>query len=225
MAMTVNTKDTTALSDAELAEMADLCVDREPNFDIGFLSKQREEWVLVTFAREGKRLRGYSFSTLERIGGTPSLLIGLMLIDRNAKSDLALKSILHDQFRRALLAFPDEDVLLGSRLTSPDGYRAFAGLDDVVPRQGYKPTGEDRAWGRRLAKRFGAEKAIDDKTFVMTVTPGPVGGLDYVAAKGAIPEGVGEFFECIQCDKGQRLVVFGWAMAESLASGKLPRKI
>jgi len=29
--------------------------------------------------------------------------------------------------------------------------------------------------GRRLAKRFGSEKSIDDKTFIMTVTPGPVG--------------------------------------------------
>jgi len=51
----------------------------------------------------------------------------------------------------------------------------------------------------------------------------PVGGLDYVAAKASLPEGVEEFFTDISCDKGQRLVVFGWAMAESLASGKLPR--
>jgi hypothetical protein len=146
-----------------------------------------------------------------------------LLVDRNAKSDQTLKSILHDQFRRALLAFPDEDVLLGSRLTTPDGFRAFAGLDDVVPRLGYKPTGEDRAWGRRLAKRFGSEKSIDDKTFVMTVTPGPVGGLDYVAAKGVIPVGAATHFEGLRPEKGQRLVVFGWAMAESLASGKLPK--
>ena len=146
MSMTVTTKDTTALSDAELVEMADLCVDREPNFDIGFLSKEKENWVLVTQCREGNKLRGYSFCTLERIGGTPSLLVGLLLVDRNAKADQTLKAILHDQFRRALLAFPDEDVLLGSRLTSPDGFRAFLGLDDVVPRLGYKPTGEDRAW-------------------------------------------------------------------------------
>jgi len=221
MAMTVSTKDSTALSDVELAEMADLCVDREPNFDIGFLSKQREEWVLVTHAREGAKLRGYSFCTLERIGGTPSLLIGLLLVERSAKSDQTLKAILHDQFRRALLAFPDEDVLLGSRLTSPDGYRAFLGLEDVVPRLGYKPTGEDRAWGRRLAKRFGAEKAIDDKTFVMTVAAGSVGGLDYVASKGPIPEGAHAIFESVDAEKGQRLVVFGWAMAEALASGKL----
>lgn len=221
--MIVTTKDTTALSDAELAEMADLCVNREPNFDIGFLSKQRDEWVLVTVVREGNKLRGYSFGTLERIGGTPSLLVGLLLIDRNAKSDQTLKAILHDQFRRALLAFPDEDVLLGSRLTNSHGFRAFGGLEDVVPRLGYRPTGEDRAWGRRLAKRFGSEKAIDDKTFVMTVSPGPVGGLDYVAAKGAIPEGADTFFEGLEPENGQRLVVFGWAMAESLATGKLPK--
>jgi hypothetical protein len=168
-------------------------------------------------------LRGYSFGTLERIGGTPSLLVGLLLVDRNAKADQTLKAILHDQFRRALLAFPDEDVLLGSRLTSPDGFRAFAGLEDVVPRLGYKPTGEDRAWGRRLAKRFGSEKSIDDKTFIMTVSPGPVGGLDYIASKGPIPDGVATFFTGLKPHKGERLVVFGWAMAESLASGKLPK--
>ena len=117
MAMSASTKDTTALSDAELAEMADLCVDRDPKFDIGFLSKQREEWVLVTTVREGNKLRGYSFCTLERIGGTPSLLLGVALVDRNAKSDQTLKCLLADQFRRALLAFPDEDVLLGLRLS------------------------------------------------------------------------------------------------------------
>jgi hypothetical protein len=218
----VTTKDTTALSDAELAEMADLCVDRDPNFDIGFLSKQRDEWVLVTVARENNKLRGYAFCTLERIGGTPAMLIGVSLVDRNAKADQTLKAILTDQYRRALLAFPDEDVLLGTRLISPDGFRAFTGLNEVVPRVGYKPTGEDRAWGRRLAKRFGNEKAIDDKTFIMSEAHGPVGGLDYVA-KGVVPEGATTLFKGVKPAKGDRLVVFGWAMAEQLASGKLPK--
>jgi hypothetical protein len=222
MSITATTKDTTALSDAELAELADLCVDREPNFDIGYLSKQREEWVLVTVARENNKLRGYAFCTLERIGGTPSMLIGLAVIDRNAKSDQTLKAILTDQYRRALLAFPDEDVLLGTRLISPDGFRAFVGLNDIVPRVDYKPTGEDRAWGRRLAKRFGNEKAINDQTFIMSVPEKPVGGLDYVA-KGVVPEGATTLFKGVKPNKGDRLVVFGWAMAEQLASGKLPK--
>jgi len=77
MSFEVGTKDCTSLSDNELAEMADLSADHESQFDIGFLSKQCEEWVLITTVREGTKLRGYSFCTLERIGGTPSMLIGV----------------------------------------------------------------------------------------------------------------------------------------------------
>lgn len=223
MAMAASTKDTTALSDAELVEMADLCVDRDPKFDIGFLSKQREEWVLITTVREGKKLRGYSFCTLERIGGTPSLLVGVALVDRNAKSDQTLKCLLGDQFRRALLAFPDEDVLLGLRLLAPDGYRAFTGLQDVVPRCEHRPTGEERAWARRLAKRFGNEKGLDDRTFVLSSEANPVGGLDYVVAKAAIPEDAASLFRAVKQNRGQRLVAFGWAMAEDLAKGRLTK--
>jgi hypothetical protein len=223
MALTVTTKDTTALSEADIDEMAALCAGRHPHFDQEFLTEQRESWVLISQVREGDKLRGYSFCTLERIGGTPALLVGVALVDRNSKSDQALKALIADQFRRALLAFPDEDVLLGMRLTSPDGFRAFSGLEEIVPRVGYKPTGEDRAWGRRLAKRFGSEKFLDDKTFILSPDVTPVGGLDYVVAKAAIPEGAEAVFKGVKADKGQRLVAFGWAMAEALASGKLPK--
>src|SRR5581483_10880051 len=167
MPIVVSTKDCTALSDAELAEMADLSAERPPGFDIGFLSKEREAWVLITQAREGNKLRGYSFCTLERIGGTPSLLVGLALVDRTSKAESALKAMMSDQYRRALLAFPDEDVLLGTRLLAADGFRAFGGLVDVVPTPGHKPSGEERAWARRLAKRFGCESRLDDRAFVL----------------------------------------------------------
>src|SRR5277367_2397021 len=189
MPIVVSTKDCTALSDAELVEMADLCADRPPGFDIGFLSKERESWVLITLAREGNKLRGYSFCTLERIGGTPSLLVGLALVDRTSRAEAALKGIMADQYRRALLAFPDEDVLLGTRLLTPDGFRAFAGLDDVVPRPDHKPTGEERAWARRLAKRFGSEGRLDDRTFVIAGDGSLAGGLDFQAAKIKLAEG------------------------------------
>src|ERR1700730_4219264 len=136
MAFEVGTKDCTALSDAELAEMADLCVDRAPGFDIGFLSKQCEEWVRVSLVREGTKLRGYSFSTLERIGGTPSLLVCVATVDRTAKAEQAMRLLLGDQYRRALLAFPDEDVLVGTRLASAEAYQAFGGLAAVGRRPG-----------------------------------------------------------------------------------------
>jgi hypothetical protein len=223
MSIHVETKDCTSISDAELAEMADLCAEREPRFDIGFLSKQREEWVLVTRAREGNKLRGYAFSTLERIGGTPSLLIGLATIDRTSRSDTVLRSMMGDKYRRALLAFPDEDVLVGTRLLGPDGFKAFAGLTDVVPAPAARASGEERAWGRRLAKRFGADGRIDDRTFVVTGDGLEAGGFDFASHKSEPSVDVVTFFESVNCSNGGRLVTFGWAMAEDLAAGKLGR--
>jgi hypothetical protein len=221
MSIQVETKDCTAINDTELAEMADLCAEREPRFDIGFLSKQREEWVLATRAREGTKLRGYSFSTLERIGGTPSLLIGVATVDRTARADTVLRAMMGDKYRRALLAFPDEDVLVGTRLLTAEGFRVLAGLTDVVPGPKHKATGEERAWGRRLAKRFGAESRIDDRTFILCGDGSEAGGFDFGGPKVKAPEEAVPLFKTVEAANGGRLVAFGWAMAEDLAGSKL----
>ena len=223
MAIQVETKDCTALSDAEMGEMADICADGPSRYDVGLLSKQREEWVLVTQARDGTRLCGFSFCTLERIGGTPCLLIGLASVKRGAKRDTVLKGLMADQYRRALLAFPDEDVLLGTKLIDPAGFQAFRGLDDIVPRPGHKASGEERAWGRRLAKRFGAEGRIDDRTFVVQGDGNTCGALDHESLKDGPDPEVSAFFTTLDRDRGDYLIAFGWAMAEELAAGKIGR--
>jgi hypothetical protein len=222
MPMVVETKDCTALTDTELEELADLGVEAS-GFDIGFLSKEREIWVLVTTVRDGRKLRGYSFCTLERIGGTPSLLVGVASVDRTTRAESALKVMMADQFRRALLAFPDEDVLLGTRLLAPEGFRAFGGLADVVPAPGSRATGEERAWARRLAKRFGCDGRLDDRTFVLKGDGSTAGGLDFHHPKVKLPDNVEQLFCGLDPAKGDRLVAFGWAMAEDLAAGKFSR--
>ena len=219
MAIEVETKDTTALSDAELAEMADLCADGPAGYEIGLLSKQREEWVLISEARDAGKLLGFSFCTLERIGGTPCLLWGLASIRRNAKRDTVLKALCGDQFRRAVLAFPDEDVLVGTRFIDPGAFQSFKGLEDVVPRPGHKATGEERAWSRRLAKRFGAEGRIDDRTFIVTGDGSAPGVLDFETLKPeAVDTEVAAFLAPIDRERHDCLIAFGWAMAEELAA-------
>ena len=219
MGMDVETKDCTALGDGELSEMAAICADGPAGFEIGLLSKQRDEWVLVTQARENGKLCGFAFCTLERIGGTPCVLIGLASVKRNAKRDGVLKAIVSDQLRRAWLAFPDEDVLVGTRFVDPSGFQAFKGLEDIVPRPGHKATGEERAWSRRLAKRFGAENRIDDRTFVVTGDGNRPGVLDVESLK---PEAIGAdvraYFKGLDHARGDSLIGFGWAMAEDLAA-------
>jgi hypothetical protein len=219
MAIVVDTKDCTALSDAELGDMADICVEGPAGYDVGLLSKQRDEWVLVTQAREGNKLLGFSFCTLERIGGTPSVLIGLASVKRNGKRDAVLRALVGDQLRRAVLAFPDEDVLVGTRILDPSGFQAFKGLEDVVPRPGHKATGEERAWGRRLAKRFGAEGRIDDRTFALSGDGNSSPGLDFESAKAdGISPDILVFFKSVKKARGDALVAFGWAMAEDLVA-------
>ncbi len=63
MALEASTKDCTSLGDAELAEMADLSTAGQ-GLEAGLLSKQAEEWVLVTQVFDGTKLRGFVFSTL-----------------------------------------------------------------------------------------------------------------------------------------------------------------
>jgi hypothetical protein len=219
MAIEVETKDCTQLSDAELAEMADLCAEGPSRFEAGLLSKQAELWVLITQAREGGKLKGYSFSTLERIGGTPCVLIGLAAVKRTSKRDTALKAVMHDEYRRAVLAFPDEDVLIGTRFVDASGFEAFKLLDDIVPRPGHKTTGEERAWGRRLAKRFGIENGnYDDRTFVAKGDGAYPCVLDHESLKPeAIDADVQAQFKPINTKRGDSLIAFGWAMAEFLA--------
>jgi hypothetical protein len=222
MATEVETKDCTALTDAELGEMADICADGPANYDVGLLSKQREEWVLITQVRDNGKLCGFSFCTLERIGGTPCLLVGLASVRRGAKRDSVLRHIMADEYRRALLAFPDEDVLVGTRLIDPAGFQAFKGLQDIVPRPGHKATGEERAWGRRLAKRFGAEGRIEDRAFVVKGDGNACGVLDHEAMKpeDVDPE-VAVLFSKLDRARGDSIIAFGWAMAEDLAEGRL----
>ncbi len=223
MTLEVETKDCTALSDAELAEMADIVTDGPAGFDIGLLSKQPEAWVLITQVRDATKLVGFSFCTLERIGGTPCLLWGLASVKRNSKRDQILKSLVSAQFRRAVLAFPDEDVLIGTRFIDPGAFSAFKGLEDICPRPGHKPSGEERAWSRRLAKRFGAEGRIDDRTFVVTGDGAACGVFDFSPPKPEmIDADVAAFFEGLDGDRRDVLIGFGWAMAEELASKHAP---
>jgi len=218
MALDITTKDCTALSDAELAEMADLCAGGGICYEVGLLSKEVEEWVLVTQVYEGNRLRGFSFSSLERIGGTPAVLIGPAGIKRTSKRDSYLRAIVGDNLRRALMAFPDEDVLIGTRMIDPGAFEAYKPLVDVIPRPGHKVSGEERAWGRRLAKRFYIESDRYDEHIFTIIGDGTLPlALDHESLRPekTDPE-LARQFAHLDIERGDALVTFGWIMAEEL---------
>jgi hypothetical protein len=220
MAIEVDTKDCTAVTDGELDEMAELSGESRHPFSVGLLSKQTEEWVLLTTARENGRLKGYVFCTLERIGGTPSVLMALGAVVKNSKRTTVVRALMNEMYHRALMAFPDEDVLVGSRFDEPSGFELFSSLDDIVPRPGHRASGEERAWGRRLVKRFGIEAGCyDDRTFIVTGDGegDPSVLFDFESAKlDKIDADVAAVFDDVHHDHGDHLIAFAWAMAENL---------
>jgi hypothetical protein len=212
MAIQVDTRDCAALGDADLDEMASM----GGAFDIGTVSKAKEDWVLSTTARIDGTLHGFMFATLERIGGTPCVLLGLLSVKRTSKRDQVLKGLMGEAYHRALMAFPDEDVVVGTRFVAADALEAFKQLGEMIPRPGHRAVGEERAWGRRLAKRFGVDSTYDEQSFVVKAN-GQSGFLDHESLKPekTKPE-VAAQFATVNVKKGGALVVHGWTMAESL---------
>lgn len=218
MALEVETKDCTALSDGEVAEMAKMTVD-DTDADIDALSQeitsQRSEWVLVSHVRDGEKMHAYGFCTLERVGGDPTILMGLADVRPSNRAGAALRMMVADQMRRAVLAFPDEDVLLGCQMTDAAAMEAFKPLHQVVPRPGYEANAEDRQWGRRLSKRFSVRGNYSAKEFKVTGEGQPAMAIRHVAAK-KVDAKLAALFDGVNAERGDALVVFGWAMREEL---------
>ena len=219
MALEVETKDCNALSDADISDMADLCAEAPLPYEAGELSKQAEEWVLCCQALDNGRLKGFAYYTLERIGGTPAIIIGLGSIGRSSRRDSVMRGMVTDLMHRAVMAFPDEDVVVGLRMQSPDGFEMLKSFKDIVPRPDHKVSGEERAWGRRFAKRFGISPLrYADRAFIGKGKGETPCALDHESSKPeSIDPDVAAFFKDLNVANGDVLIGFGWAMSEDLA--------
>jgi len=211
MPLEVTTNDASSLTTDDLDEMASI----EGAFDVAALTQAQEDWVLATVARVDGKLHGFMFSTLERIGGTPCVLIGMFSVRRNSKRETVLRGLMGEAYHRALMAFTDEDVVVGSRFVNADGLEAFDKLDEVTPSPDSRAVGEERAWGRRLAKRFGVDSKYDAKSFI--AKNGQSGFLDFESAKPEQLDGDAvEMLSAVQADGGDVMIAYGWTMAEDL---------
>ncbi|MEO6652878.1 MAG: hypothetical protein ABIP17_09510 [Ilumatobacteraceae bacterium] len=211
MPLEVTTNDASSLTVEDLEEMASM----EGAFDVDSLTKAQEDWVLATIARVDGKLHGFMFSTLERIGGTPCVLIGMFSVRRNSKRDTVLRGLMGEAYHRALMAFPDEDVVVGSRFVNADGLEAFDKLDEVTPSPDSRAVGEERAWGRRLAKRFGVDSKYDAKSFI--AKNAQTGFLDFESAKpDQLDSDKVEMMSAVEAGGGDVMIAYGWTMAEDL---------
>jgi hypothetical protein len=216
--MDVESRDSVSLKPAELDELGQLVSDVGLPLQDEQLDRHVEQFPLVAIAAFEGDSQGFLFGSLERIGGTPCILWGLGTVRRGRNARLALDALVAELYRRAAISFPDEDVLVAGRVAHPAAYALLGVLNDVCPRPKYTPNGEERAWGRRLARRFGCDARYDDRTFRLEGHGAPELVLDArtVKAGGKVAaELIGE----VDPARGEAVIAYGWAMAEALADG------
>ncbi len=217
MVLNVVTKDAEQFTDLEAGVFGDLVVP-SVDWSVGFLTKEIEAWSLVSKVTSGNRLAGFAYGSLERIGGTPVVLFGLVSTAGSPEPASVLNVLADEYLTRARISFPDEDVLIAARCTQRSHLQIFAGLSDVCPVGGGRIGGEERAWGSRLAKRFQAAE-FDRKSMIMachddssrfdSADTGP-GSLRSTADFSSQP--------FTQMKPNDHLIVWGWAPADYLNS-------
>jgi hypothetical protein len=216
--MQIESRDSVSLKPAELDELGQLLASVGLSGMDHELEAHVESFPLVVLAAEDAGAYAFLFGSLERVGGTPCILWGLGAVRRGRQAGAAVKGLVGELYRRAAISFPDEDVLVAGRIGHPAAYSLLGGLADVVPRPDYSPTGEERAWGRRLARRFGCESLYDDRAFKLAATGNPGAVLDASTVKGggkAATAVVGS----VDVTRGEAVIAFGWATADALANG------
>ena len=172
--------------------------------------------MLSTVARIDGKLHGFSFSTLERIGGTPCVLHRHDERRRHSKRDQVLHGLMDEAYHRALMAFPDEDVVVGSRFVAADALDGFKELDEVTPQPGLAGGRRGAGVGSPARQAIRRRQAYDEKTFVVTAN-GRGGFLDFESLE-AREDRAAHIARCSTASPptGGSLIVYGWTMAEDL---------
>jgi hypothetical protein len=220
--MNVESRDSVSLKPAELDEFAQLLAGNGLALSDEQIDLQIEAFPLAVVALADGEVHGVMLGSLERIGGTPTILWGLGVARKGKQAAPALKAMTGELSRRAAISFPDEDVLVAARLAQPSCYVLLQSYADVVPRPGYTPNGEDRAWGRRLAKRYGNDGHFDDREFKVAVKgrkPPCLAVLDTSPVKATGGAKIASLVGTLDAARGQAMIAFGWAVAEELAAG------
>ena len=212
-----------SLKPAELDELGQFVAGIGLPLPDQLLDGHVEQFPLVAVVSEDDELHGFLFGSLERIGGTPCILWGLGATRKGRTARPALEGLVGELYRRAAISFPDEDVLVAGRVAHPAAYSLFTALSDVCPRPKYTPNGEERAWGRRLARRFGCDARYDERAFKLKKGGGSEPVLDArhvkLGGKAAV-----DLVGTLNPAKGEALIAYGWAMAEQLADGLAVKK-
>ena len=187
------------------------------------LDHQVEQFPLVVLAYTEDDLQGVLLGSLERIGGTPSILWGAGVARKGKDAAATLRTMTSELSRRAAISFPDEDVVVAARIHRPSAYTLLQTL-----RERGAPARATRRTARTARGAGGSPSAsassghFDDRSFRVAVKgrkPPCVPVLDASPIKATGGAKIVSLVGELDANKGQAMIAFGWAVAEDLAAG------
>jgi len=202
----VLTQDCSSLTQTDIEQMSALS-STGADWGEKIIEVCAEKWVLCITARHEDNLDGFLMTSLERIGGTPTVLIGLACLPKGDKE--VFQAIRSELLRKAFVSFPDEDVIITIRTSEYGPLNFLEGLDDCHPNVAKAPNGEQRAWGRRIAKRF--EVGEFDDVLMQASSEFEYKFFDYPGDEASVKETF-----TLSKDFNKFNVAWGWALTEYL---------
>ena len=160
--------------------------------------------------------------SLERIGGTPAILWGLGVARKGKQAAAALKAMTGELSRRAAISFPDEDVLVATRLVAAELLRVARELREPRaasrlrperrrPRVGPPPGEAVRA--RPALRRSRLHRRGEEPQADVRADPRREPGEGNRWREGRLAR------RRLDATRGKAMIAFGWAVAEELAAG------
>ena len=219
--MRVESRDSVSLKPAELDELGQLArLGGAPAARTTSSTTTSSSSRWSSLSTEDDELHGFLFGSLERIGGTPVHPLGPRRGPagprrpgrRSRASSASSTAGPRSRSPTRTCSWP---VASRSRRRT----RCSAALTDVCPRPKYSPNGEERAWGRRLARRFGCDARYDDRTFRVKAGKARRARPRHAATSSSAARRRPRSSARSTRRRARRVIAFGWAMAEELADG------
>ena len=138
-------------------------------FEIGQLSKAKEDWVLVTTARIDGKLHGFTFSHAR--AHRRHAVRAARPDEREAHLQArrrCCKGLMGEAYHRALMAFPDEDVVVGTRFVDRRRARGVQGRSTTSsPAPATRPSARSGRGAGAWPSASASTATYDEQTFIV----------------------------------------------------------
>jgi hypothetical protein len=207
MAYSIQVLDSDSVKINQLNDCYKLTQEESIFFDFEIFTDAQEKFSHLCLTYDDKKLLSFLFCSFDRIGGTPSIILGFSATKTLPNSEEIIQAFLDTLTSKAKISFPDEDILITARVIDASAYSLLNNYREAFPQAKMKLSGEDKARGKRISKWYSMENTYtEEKSIVTASEPQPV---TFGSSFSAESSDAKKIIENIKTNK-DCLIVYSW---------------